>query len=423
MVPKIPTKIHPKSAFAKANPQAFQIEAIKAAIKDREDEKEDATVQAINRLTEIITKAFKKDDANDDANDSEKNQKNTTTKNEKHKNKENQDWNEMMEDIDEENMEKQAEEERRRRSQSSIEQLQLVLTETPENSDTSRNESKTDKDDHDHETEKIEKIIPTENKTIKKLIEKITQIKDQMELQRTVINTLQQEVNENKKQCKSKHQPKNQTWAEKTKPQNQPLQQNTHQQNTYQQQYTNTQPPPTTPYDDDRIPLTDKEVEDDYLKQETKNRRNRKKFLPTVGISPGYGEHDTEENVPGIAFAKTTYKHLQKQPKIDIPEEALEKFPEIENNNDDQNSYAEKLSDQGKKKLEDITNDSKLKIGFKPITTNMIKNELENIRQTGQVNIHNYNDMMITATKNVIIKFMKNHLQMDEKTRNSIEIT
>ena len=52
----------------------------------------------------------------------------------------------------------------------------------------------------------------------------------------------------------------------------------------------------------------------------------------------------------------------------------------------------------------------------------MVKNEFEIIRQSGQINTNNYNEMMITATKNAIIKFMKTKLNMDEKTRNSIDI-
>ena len=52
-------KIHRKSSFAKDNPQTFQIEIIKAALKERDEEKEDNTVKAINKLSEIILQSMK----------------------------------------------------------------------------------------------------------------------------------------------------------------------------------------------------------------------------------------------------------------------------------------------------------------------------------------------------------------------------
>ena len=63
MAPKIlpitHQKIHPRSLFAKQNPQTFQIQIIKAALKEIDDEKEDNTVKAINRLSEIIIQSMK----------------------------------------------------------------------------------------------------------------------------------------------------------------------------------------------------------------------------------------------------------------------------------------------------------------------------------------------------------------------------
>ena len=52
----------------------------------------------------------------------------------------------------------------------------------------------------------------------------------------------------------------------------------------------------------------------------------------------------------------------------------------------------------------------------------MIKQEVEIIRQSRTMDMSNYNHVMIAATKNTIIRFMKNQLKMDEKTRNSVTI-
>ena len=248
------------------------------------------------------------------------------------------------------------------------------------------------------------------------MIEKINKIQDQIEIQNIVINKMKEEIQKNKENCKNQNPPKL-TWAQTTQQNTKP---NPTEKPPYHQNKTPQQNQNKTNENNDE----NKDDDDEYETQNTKNRRKRilKKTLPTIGISPGQGEHDKEENTPAINYAKTTYQNFQKEPKIYLPNDVLEKYPEIETNEDDETNPNENLNEKGIEKLEEIINNSKTKIGFKPITNNMIKNEIKIIRQSGKMNMNNYNETMITATKNSIIRFMKTNLKMDEKTRNSISI-
>ena len=56
-----PEKAIQKHNFTKnntQNPQNFSIEAIKAVINERDDQREDATVKAIEKLTNLLTKTL-----------------------------------------------------------------------------------------------------------------------------------------------------------------------------------------------------------------------------------------------------------------------------------------------------------------------------------------------------------------------------
>ena len=109
---------------------------------------------------------------------------------------------------------------------------------------------------------------------------------------------------------------------------------------------------------------------------------------------------------------------------IDIPEKVMEKYPEIEYNEETENNFFEDLTEEGKIKINKITEDSNSKIGLRPITNKMINNERDIILRTGQYDIKkDYNTIMTIATKNGIMRFLKDNLKMNEKERNALKIT
>ena len=131
---------------------------------------------------------------------------------------------------------------------------------------------------------------------------------------------------------------------------------------------------------------------------------------------------DETNKEPEITWAKTTYKTIaQKKPKVDIPEETSNLYPEIDK--EDGTNYLDKITKEGKKHIAEITEESNNKIGFNPITKAMIKDELNLIRNKGLIDVNKeYNKAMIMATKNSLTRFMKENLKLDERTRNSIKI-
>ena len=152
------------------------------------------------------------------------------------------------------------------------------------------------------------------------------------------------------------------------------------------------------------------------------NTGRKKNYIPVTGISPGEGQRDTTNKEPEINWAKTTYKNTNKKPKTDIPKEVTDKFPEIENEENGK-SYIEKLNKEGKLHITEITEESNSKIGLSPITNKMIKEELNLIKNKGEMDVSkNFNKAMIMATKNAITRFMKVNLKLDQATRNSIRI-
>ena len=136
-------------------------------------------------------------------------------------------------------------------------------------------------------------------------------------------------------------------------------------------------------------------------------------------ITPGDGEHDDPDTIPGATWAQVVNR--RRKPKVEIPEEILEINPEYKYNEetkDNPNRLSEEEHEEAKKALAA----SALIIGLKPITKKHIEMEERRYLTENQETNLNKGQLRIKAVKNSIMRFLKDNLNMDEKSRNLVQI-
>ena len=153
--------------------------------------------------------------------------------------------------------------------------------------------------------------------------------------------------------------------------------------------------------------------------------RNRKhRHIPTVGISPGEGPVADTNTIPPISYSNVHLQPRQPKPRESIPEKLLNMTAEsdTELEEDDTNSPS-KMDTDDKNKLADHVEESKLIIGFKPITNKTLEEEAAEVASTA--NLEDRKDrsfIMKTAAINSVTRFLKEHLKMSERDRNELQI-
>ena len=158
------------------------------------------------------------------------------------------------------------------------------------------------------------------------------------------------------------------------------------------------------------------------------SRRKREKRLPPQLVSPGQGEIADPNKSQRISYAETVVPKRIKKPMQNIPVEILEQVDESDDMEDDNDNDNEKwMDDFTKEELEELkesVEESAIKLGVRPITLKMVKNETEKLIKSG-LNDKNltHQEIMEIATKNCVLKYLRDHLKMDEFTRSKLEIT
>ena len=167
---------------------------------------------------------------------------------------------------------------------------------------------------------------------------------------------------------------------------------------------------------------TDAENEEGEF-EKPKRRRHRKK-LPVIPTSPVEIEDDRENDenttTPPISYAQVINGKFKK-PKQPILQKIIDENPEDEFN--DKSNIEDDMDDRQREMIEEAIEESSKIIGFSPITEVMKTNEANRIQRSGMLTeMKDRGDLYETATKNLINKFMKNKLQMDNETRRQINI-
>ena len=362
------------------------------AMEERDEKREDATVKAIEKLTTAIINMNEVKTTKMDKIVLQK-----SAEIEKEKEDVIEDWNEAMNQLDKEEELKQQEREQAKRTIANL-QNQLMDQDDP-NETTDKDDDVNEEDDNTEK--KTKKINPKkiEDNLMRKLEYRIKNLERQMTNQIIKNRECMDKLIETKENCEKKH-----TKTKVT--------------NFWKTQQTNEQ---DKGYKTPENKETERNDEEDDDFQIVKNKK-KKNYIPVTGISPGEGTRDNTDKEPEISWAKTTYRTIaQKKQKVDIPQETVEMYPEIDN--EDSINYLDKVNKEGKKMLAEITEEANTKIGFSPITRTMLKEELNLIRNKGIIDTNKeYNKAMIMATKNALTRFMKVHLKLDEQTRNSIRI-
>ena len=144
-------------------------------------------------------------------------------------------------------------------------------------------------------------------------------------------------------------------------------------------------------------------------------------MIPTSPIDPEDNEEaDENPNTPPLTYAQVFNGKFRK-PKIPIAQNIIDDNPE------DKLVDNSKIEDEMDENQRDIIGqaieESARIIGFSPITENMKTAEAEKIMKNGLLNSNrDKRDLYETATKNLVDKFMKNKLQMDNFSRNQVKI-
>ena len=169
---------------------------------------------------------------------------------------------------------------------------------------------------------------------------------------------------------------------------------------------------------------TEKETDaetDDFVKPKRKKNRKRLPVIPTSPIDPeDILEIDDNPTSPPLTYAQV-FNGKFKKPKIPIAQHIIDENPEdklVDNSN-----IEDDLDEEQRELIGQAIEDSAKIIGFSPITESMKNAEADKILKNGLLNKNSdKRDLYETATKNLIDKFMKNKLKMDNFDRNQVNI-
>ena len=180
----------------------------------------------------------------------------------------------------------------------------------------------------------------------------------------------------------------------------------------------------SVPIDDPNTKNTDEHNQHNDNEFQTQKTRNRRKKIEVTQVSPGPGEIDMTGNNPPIAYAKVLMNNI-KPPKTKISEQLQQQLEQQGANFEKSNEYdiPQKYT---KEQMNDIRNEiskSSHIVGLRPITSQHIHNEAQKILNRGTYNKRTQGNIIRqAATKNAVYRFLKDELLMDEMIRNSLTI-
>ena len=155
----------------------------------------------------------------------------------------------------------------------------------------------------------------------------------------------------------------------------------------------------------------------------TKKTKNK---IPPINITPKDKDTTGEIKTPPMAYADVLFRNIPKPPKETITKEQIDAAPDlkkdIENDLNDERQpqqYTKEELDRIRKK---IYKSSHI-VGIRPVSTQQIQEEVEKLNKSGKLKNVDRRKIVATATKNLIMRFFRDHLNMDDDTRNNIEIT
>ena len=152
-------------------------------------------------------------------------------------------------------------------------------------------------------------------------------------------------------------------------------------------------------------------------RQNTQNPPRQYNQMIKPDISPGQGEKDDPDTIPGATWAQVVNR--RRRPKIPIPEELVIENPEFSYQTDEN---TEKLSDEEHEQAKKALAKSALIQGLRPITKYHVEYEEKKFLEENPETELNKGQQRIKAVKNSIMRFLKDNLKMDERTRNSIQM-
>ena len=156
-------------------------------------------------------------------------------------------------------------------------------------------------------------------------------------------------------------------------------------------------------------------------------KTKKKKKIPPMNITPNDPNKKFITNTPPMAYADVVFRNLPKPPKEVLTKQQIEAVPELreameKDLKDDR--IPQKFTDDELETIRNKIYKSSHIVGIRPISIQQIHDEAEKLRKSGLMKkTDDRKKCIATATKNVIMRFFRDHLKMDDETRNNLEIT
>ena len=169
-------------------------------------------------------------------------------------------------------------------------------------------------------------------------------------------------------------------------------------------------------------PQTNEITDEGFIMVNNKKRS----YKPTIGVSPGEGPLADPQIVPPLHYAKVLMGYKPNPKPVQFPPQILQSPTtqnDTETENETDNDIEAEMDDDQIDEYRDKIEESKLSIGFKPITEKMIDREEAIIAETANEKVkRNKKTMREIATKNAVERFMKDQMKISQEDRNQIQI-
>ena len=166
-------------------------------------------------------------------------------------------------------------------------------------------------------------------------------------------------------------------------------------------------------------PPTHQDITDDGFIKVGKNKR---KYAPTLGISPGEGPTPNPDLIPPLNYANVVLSRAHPPKPVKLPDNiSVSPINKITEDNEDNNS--DTLDEDQITELRQKIYEANLITGLRPITQRMIDKEEQIVLQECNDRLKNNKAALRqTAVKNAIIRFLKEKLKMSQKDRDELNI-